>query len=85
VGYGSPEDHLDWATDQGFQYELWSDDDRGLSVAYGAGTADSWWPERETFLVNREGDLILEYVDSVDTATSPYEVLEDCILLFGGE
>lgn len=84
MSYGSPDDHQAWADEEGFQYELWTDDDRALSIAYGAGDADAWFPDRETFLINREGDLVLEYVDNVDTATSPYDVLDDCTALFGG-
>ncbi len=85
MSYGSPEDHLAWATEEGFQYELWTDDDRQLSIAYDAGDEDAWFPDRETFLLNREGELLLQYLDDVDTATSPYEVLDDCTLLFGGD
>jgi peroxiredoxin len=86
VSFGSPEDHLEWATAESFQYELWSDEDRKLSLAYGAAETDSdWFPDRETFLLNREGNLVLEYVDNVNTATSPYEVLDDCTFLFGQE
>ncbi len=84
VSYGSPDLHRGWAEDEGFQYELWTDDDRRLSIAYGTGDENAFLPARETFLLNREGDLLLEYVDGVNTATSPYDVLDDCTLLFGG-
>ena len=85
VSYGSPEDHLVWAEQEGFQFELWTDEDRQLSIAYGSGSKEAVYPERNTFLLNREGDLILEYRDVLNAGAHPQEVLDDCLLLFGGE
>jgi peroxiredoxin len=82
VGFGSPEDNLSWAQDEGFQYEIWSDDDRTLAVYYGAaGSSSDWFPARRTVLLGSQGELLLEYEVS-DFGTHPAKVLEDCQAIF---
>ena len=73
-----------WVNDQGFQYEIWRDDNRELALYYGAAdSADAWFPDRITRLLDSDGSVLLEY-NSVDVGTSPANILADCLLLFGG-
>ena len=40
-----------WAADEGFQYEVWTDDNRTLSMHYGAiDSKDAYFPDRVTML-----------------------------------
>ena len=80
-----PEDPLSWVEDQGYQYEIWTDDEqRTLSVTYGAANnSNAVFPDRVSVILDSNGDLILEYVDNVSTGTHPTEVLDDCKILFG--
>ena len=83
VSYDPYTRNEDWAVDQGFQYELWTDDNRDLAVHYGAAvSAASPFPGRVSRLIGADGHVILEY-PFVSTGTHPQEVLEDCELLFG--
>jgi hypothetical protein len=34
-------------------------------------------------LLDKQGEVLLEYKDNVSTGTHPQQVLEDCKLLFG--
>lgn len=69
--------------EEGFQYDLWSDDSRELALYYGAATsAGQGTASRRTFLLDDDGDLLLEY-PVVAVGTHPAEVLDDCLLLFG--
>jgi len=72
----------EWSDDQGFQYELWSDDAKQLAIYYGAATASSFVPNRVTVLLDAEGNQLLSYsVGSI--ASHPRDVLEDARALFG--
>ena len=83
VGFGSPSDNQAWVEEEGFQYEVWSDDDRTLAVYYGAaGSSSDWFPARRTVLLGYDGELLLEYEVS-DFGTHPAKVLEDCQAVFG--
>ena len=83
VTFGDPWYNADWVESEGFQYEIWTDTNRELAIYYGAAAnADAAFPARITRLLDSNGALLLEY-DSVSTSTSPYEILEDCQLLFG--
>lgn len=74
-----------WAEDEGFQFELWTDDDdRTLAITYGAATTPSASAaSRVSVILDENGVLILEY-PSVNPSTGPQEALEDCQALFGG-
>jgi hypothetical protein len=76
---------MSWVVDQGYQYEIWTDDaERTLSVTYGAAEdASAWFPDRVSVLLDSNGDLLLEYMDDVSTGTHPANVLADCEILFG--
>ncbi len=83
VSFDEPEDTEEWAIDQEFLFELWSDVDRILAVHYGASDDyDDNAPSRITKLIGADGSLLLEYVEDVSVGTHPDEVLEDCQMLF---
>ncbi len=77
VSYDSPEANLAWAIDEGFQYELWTDTNRELATAYGAGPTLSA-AKRVTMLLDSDGDLVLEYLNvNAEIGTSPQLLLAD--------
>ncbi len=82
ASFNEPSDNAAWVIDQGFQYEVWRDDDRTLAVTYGSvDDVDAFFPGRVTVLLDADGSLLLEY-PTVDVNAHPQEVLEDCLLLF---
>jgi peroxiredoxin Q/BCP len=83
VGFDTPADNQAWAEDEGFEFELWTDDDRTLALHYGAtASASAAFPGRVTRVLDGNGDLVVEYLVSTIDA-HPEQVLEDCRLLFG--
>jgi thioredoxin-dependent peroxiredoxin len=85
VGLDAPAENLAWADEEGFGFELWTDDDRVLGVTYGALTGDrDSSVDRVTMLLDANGDLLLEYTEAINVGTHPGLVLEDCERLFGG-
>lgn len=84
MGRDTPEENAAWAVDEGFQYELWTDDDGTLGLTYGALTdADDAYPKRITVVLDADGMLVLEYLEDISVGTHPGQVLEDVQLLFG--
>jgi peroxiredoxin Q/BCP len=84
VSFDSPSENQAWALEEGFQFDLWSDDGRELALYYGAASsAGQAFASRITVLLDEDGNLLLEY-PFVSVGTHPQEVLEDCQLLFGG-
>lgn len=72
-----------WAEEEGYLFELWTDDERTLAVAYGAAASTSTaYASRKTMLLDVNGDLLLEYL-SVSPSGHAQDVLEDCQTLFG--
>jgi peroxiredoxin len=85
VGFDSPEDNQAWAQDEGYLYEIWTDDERTLATTYGAVSSPTQsFPSRVTMLLDADGGLLLEYVEDIAVGTHPAEVLSDCQALFGG-
>jgi len=85
VGLDSPEENHAWSVEEGFNFELWTDVYKTLGLTYGAlTTAQDNSLSRVTMLLDEEGTLILEYTESINVGTHPGQVLEDCLLLFGG-
>jgi peroxiredoxin len=84
VGLDTPADNLAWAQDEGFPYELWTDDDATLGVTYGAldNRRDSS-VDRITVLLDENGDLVLQYLHDIAVGTHPEQVLQDCQALWG--
>lgn len=83
VGFDSPSANAAWAEDEGFQYEVWTDSDSTLALAFGAvDSASARFPDRLTVVIDADGTQLLEYeVRSI--GTHPGQVLEDCEVLFG--
>ncbi len=76
----------EWAEDEGFQYELWQDDDKSLAVHYGAADSTSaFWADRVSVLLDKNGEVLLEYKDNLSTGSHPQQVLDDCTILFGDQ
>jgi peroxiredoxin len=84
AGLSSPAANATWAADEGFPYELWTDDDGTLGRTYGAldGRSDRS-VSRVTALLDADGALLLSYTDNVVIGTHPGQVLADCEALFG--
>ena len=83
VGFASVGDNKTWHTNEGFQFELWSDTDRTLALYYGAASsASQGFPSRVTKILDNQGNLLVTY-DDANFLTNPYNVLEDCQYLFG--
>ncbi len=85
MGFSDTDTMAEWVAQEAFQYDVWTDSDaRTLAVHYGAADSSSaLFPSRVTMLLDRNGDLLLEYVDDVRVGTHPDQVLEDCQALFG--
>ncbi len=82
VGFQDPATNDAWVIDQEYQYEIWTDEDRVLSVTYGAAqNANAFFPQRVTALLDADGSLLLEYPNVVIDVHPP-QVLSDCELLF---
>jgi peroxiredoxin Q/BCP len=83
VSFDPPSRNSAWAADEGFQFELWTDDNRDLAVAFGAASSSSApYASRVTVILNADGEAVLEYrVTSI--SPHPAQVLSDCQALFG--
>ena len=83
VSFDDPATNRAWAEDEGFGFELWTDEDKTLALYYGAANSPSaGFASRVTKILDASGTLVLEYeVSSI--GTHPAQVLEDCIALFG--
>ena len=83
VTFDSPSRNKAWAEEEGYQYELWTDDTRALALAYGAvDSASAVIPQRLTVVLDADGNQLLEYEVST-IGTHPGQVLSDCEVLFG--
>ena len=57
--------------------------DKTLALYYGAADSVSQgYPSRVTKILDDTGNLLVTY-DDANFATNPYDVLEDCQVLFG--
>jgi peroxiredoxin len=83
VGFDPPGRNAAWAEEEGFPFEVWTDESRALALAYGAvSSASASFPARLTVILDADGNQLLEYqVTSV--GTHPGQVLADCEVLFG--
>ena len=83
VSFDSPSKNAAWAAEEGFAFELWSDDDKTLALTYGAArNASQSYADRVTKILDASGTLVLEY-EVTSIGTHPQDVLEDCTALFG--
>ena len=84
VSFDSALKNAQWAAEESFNFELWSDTDRTLALTYGAATSDTQaYASRITVILNADGDLVLEYLTDINVGTHPNEVYDDCVKLFG--
>jgi peroxiredoxin len=82
AGFNTPEKNLAWSEKEKFPYEVWTDTDKTLALAYGAAvTADQDHPHRVTVVLDAHGDMVLRYPE-VGVGTHPEDVLEDVRVLF---
>ena len=86
VSYASIAELQNWADDQGFEYELWQDTDRALSLHYGAASSSTAWvPDRKTVVLDADGNHILSYTSiGFLPGGHPEDVLDDCEAIWGG-
>lgn len=83
VSFDDYETNEAWAEEEAYLFELWTDDDKTLALAYGAASsASASVASRKTMLLDANGDLLLEYL-SVSPSGHAQQVLEDCQTLFG--
>lgn len=83
MSFNDPATNDAWAVQEGFQYELWTDQQRELALYYGTATSPTQSSaSRQTFLIDGDGDLLLEY-PSISIGVHPQQVLDDCQALFG--
>lgn len=83
MSFDDPETNHEWSLDEGFAFELWTDDDKTLALTYGAASSSTQSAAtRVTMLLDDTGTLILEYL-TPSPASHPQDVLEDCQALFG--
>ncbi len=84
MGAGDPEWTLEWTLNDGLQYELWSDLERTIAVHYGAAeSAETVDPLRIAFILDAEGQVVLEYREFLELGADPGDVLHDLELLYG--
>ena len=84
VSFDSPEVNQAWAEDEGFLFDLWTDASKALALHYGgASSVSQRYADRVTVVLDDQGDLILEYMDSIDVGTHPAQVLSDLQQLLG--
>ncbi len=83
VSFDKPTANQSWAEEQGYLFDLWTDEDKTLAITYGAAADESApWADRLTMLLDAEGVLLVEY-ERVSVGTHPAQVLEDCQTIFG--
>ena len=84
MGFDSVQENQEWAEEEAYAFEIWTDDNKTLAMTYGAADSVSTSvPSRVTMLIDAEGELVLEYVVSLKIGTHPEEVLSDARALFG--
>ena len=82
----TPDELQAWGADRSpeFEFELWSDEGRGvLAGYYGAGEPGTAYA-RKTIVLDAHGRLLLEYdVDLFSVGGHAQTVLDDCQAIFG--
>lgn len=79
VSFGAPAKTSKWVENQQFGFEVWTDTEKVLADALGAGTGNT--PRRVSVLLDAEGVVVLRYGE-VAVGTHPGDVLEDAKKLF---
>jgi len=67
-----------------YEYEIWSDGAKGLSLHYGAASSPgAFFANRISVLLDANGYWILTYDPVSDPGGHPSDVLSDCEAVFG--
>lgn len=83
ASFNDPERNATWIADQNYQYEVWTDTNKTLAVAFGAASSSSFVPSRVTVILNAQGQAEVIYDPVSDIGNHPAQVLSDCRTLFG--
>lgn len=76
MSYDSPADNAAFRTKFSFPYDLLSDTDGKVSVAFGVSEPDSARSPRKSVLIGPDGTVAAAY-DKVSPADHPAEVISD--------
>lgn len=83
VSFDLPETTMKWVENQQFPFEVWTDTDRALALAYGAAAGpEDARPKRISVLLDAQGELLRTYGD-VSVQAHPADVLEDVTRIYG--
>lgn len=83
MGIAETEWTFAWTQEDGLQYELWSDLELVLAQHFGAlETPDATDPLRYAFILGPDGQVVLEYTDSLELGPSPSDILDDLKKLY---
>ena len=80
MSYGPPDKAAKWVENQGYQFEVWSDSDKVLGQALGAG--DGGMAKRVSALLDSQGRVVVRYPE-VGFGRHPSEMLDDVRRLEG--
>ena len=83
ASFSEPAANQEWITDQEYQYEVWTDTNKTLAIAFGAASRLSFAPSRVTVILNAQGQAEVIYDPVSNIGNHPGQVLEDCRTLFG--
>jgi peroxiredoxin Q/BCP len=78
VSFDSVEDNAAFARRYEFGFQLLSDADHAVALAYGACAVDARYPDRVSFLIDERG-MIERVYDRVDPRDHPARVLADVL------
>lgn len=76
MSFDTPEANRAFQQKFGFPYDLCSDTDKSVTVAYGVSDADAPRPKRMSVLIDPDGKVAAAY-ETVTPADHPDEVLAD--------
>lgn len=77
ISFDSPDDNRAFQEKFSFPYDLLSDEDKSVGIAYGAAAdADAGYPARISYLIDPEGKIAVAY-ETVVPAEHPDQVLAD--------
>lgn len=77
ASFDSPEENRAFQEKFGFPYDLLSDEDKSVGIAYGAAAdTDAGYPARISYLIDPEGKIAVAY-ETVVPAEHPDQVLAD--------
>jgi len=83
ASFNDPERNANWIQEQNYQYEVWTDTNKALAIAFGAASRGSFVPSRVTVILNAQGQAEVIFNPVSDIGNHPGQVLEDCRTLFG--